>query len=287
MSFITSPTGFTLTGVYVDLIMATKIKGDCNKNYYLSQTYSTKFVNNLSTSFERSGSPGYENGKRLLVAYNNTVSASSVNFTVPYDGMYMIGRKDDGTCSSIKSGNTIQSSLDTPILFGVNSVYSCNQNFNLQQFQDFCNNKDWKNLVIYNFVKNIQYIGIFGSSDNTYLQDWTQVIMDYDLTKNYTSWTSSNSSCTFPNNIYLDVLISKAGAVNNPQNYVVSAKLSASKESVKFYSNDVNDILNLKTNFIVNFIPLESNSLSQSRNAPNFVPGLPLDIATPLISDDI
>ncbi len=36
--------------------------------------------------------------------------------------------------------------------------------------------------------------------------------------------------------------------------------------------------------FIVNYVPLADDQLTATRSAPNIIPGLPTDIATPLIS---
>ena len=103
--------------------------------------------------------------------------------------------------------------------------------------------------------------------------------MDFNL--NNSTWTESNSNCNFPSTIYLDILTSKAGAVNNPQEYIVSARLSTKNEDIRFMSNDEKDLLNVKLRFITNFVPLTEDRLTATRNAPNIIPGLPNDIAYP------
>lgn len=100
------------------------------------------------------------------------------------------------------------------------------------------------------------------------------------------TWNSQTKTCNFPHTIFLDILTSKAGAVNNPQNYIVSARLSAYSENIKFLSNNENDLLPFTLKFITNYVPLTEDQLTATRNAPNIIPGLPTDIATPLITEN-
>ena len=170
-SFLVNMSSFIVNSIYVDLILATNVKSACNQKYIISQSHSAVFLNSFTDSFVRSGSPGYEVGRRLLVAYNTTLASGTVQFNVPKDGSYMLGRREDGTCSSILTDQLfIKSSFDTPILYGVNSVYSCIKKFNLKDFASFCESKAWNNYVLYYFVKNIQYVGTFGSASNSYLK---------------------------------------------------------------------------------------------------------------------
>ncbi len=80
-------------------------------------------------------------------------------------------------------------------------------------------------------------------------------------------------------------MTSKAGAVNNPQEYVVAARLSNKNEDMTFLQNDPNLQIPLTINFIVNYIPLDADLLTATRNAPSIIPGLPSDIVLPLISN--
>lgn len=169
--FIFSTDYFTITKVIINLILGTNIKYDCNKNFIMSQTFSTSFLNNNTNTFIRSGSPGYITGKRLLTAKNTTVNGVN-QFQSPKEGIYMIGRKVDGTCAKFLENNKLylQSLYDTPILFNVNSVYSCTDNFNLNDFKIFCQDKLWKIYSLYDFVYSIQYVGTFGSANIAYLK---------------------------------------------------------------------------------------------------------------------
>lgn len=92
-------------------------------------------------------------------------------------------------------------------------------------FIQFCSNKGWKEFVLYKIVNDIQYIGIFGNSNYTYLKDWLKVQndMDYD---NSTA-NSNDISCYFPASLKLDIVYAKAGSRENYQNYIVASRLSS------------------------------------------------------------
>jgi hypothetical protein len=66
----------------------------------------------------------------------------------------------------------------------------------------------------------------------------------------------------------------------------VAARLQAHSETVPFLSNNPNDVLAFTMKFIVNFVPLADDQLTATRSAPNIIPGLPTDIAAPLISEN-
>jgi hypothetical protein len=97
-------------------------------------------------------------------------------------------------------------------------------------------------------------------------------------------WDSTYKTCKFPNTIILDVLTSKAGAVNNPQEFVVSARISAKYEVVKFASINPDDELAIRMSFITNYVKLTEEIINTARNFPSILPGLPSDIVKPLAS---
>ena len=169
--FIIDPKLMVINAVYLDLILATNVQGSCSNKFIMDQSYSTKFLNTLSDNIGRSGSPGYLIGYKLLIGYNGTAANGSILFEVPDEGLYMTGRQQDNTCSYINLPSDfklIESIFDSPINYGVNTLYSCNLNLNLTQFQNFCTNKNWKNLTMFNLATYIQYIGIFGNANIEY-----------------------------------------------------------------------------------------------------------------------
>lgn len=160
----------------------------------------------------------------MLIGTNRTLNGN-VMFTVKKNGFYIQGRANDGSCANI-GGNTLYTNFDFPIKFGDNVIYSCSMTYNQKDFNNFCSSQNWKQFVIYNMVNDIQYVGIFGNSNYTYLKDW--LIVQNDINLDNFSYFSSNSSCYFPAVIKLDLLYAKAGSIENSQNYIVSARLYTS-----------------------------------------------------------
>jgi hypothetical protein len=75
----------------------------------------------------------------------------------------MVGSADDKTCVWGTDTN-ITSNYDSTIKFGVDSVYGCNMKMTVSEYTTFCLEQQWKQLKIFNFLKNLQYIGIFGNA---------------------------------------------------------------------------------------------------------------------------
>jgi len=180
-NFIVDPNKMVLNSVYLDLILAINIKGKCKDKFIMNQAYSTKFLKSLS-NFQRSGSPGYLTGFKLLIGYNSTdTQTGSLIFEVPKEGLYMVGKNQDNTCLNAANDSdfrTINSFFDTPINYGVNTVYSCELKYELSSFEKFCKNSEWKNLKIYKFPLKIQYIGIFGNANIEYKKVQFYIILN-------------------------------------------------------------------------------------------------------------
>ena len=80
----------------------------------------------------------------------------------------------------------------------------------------------WNNLRIYSLISEFQFLGINGNAKLNSPSDWYNVINDY----NFTNSTLNGNTCTFPNKIVIDIQYSKDGIISNPQNYIVSARIS-------------------------------------------------------------
>jgi hypothetical protein len=80
------------------------------------------------------------------------------------------------------------------------------------------------------------------------------------------------------------VLTSRAGAVNNPQEYVVAARISTKYENVDFIQSSQDDKNTVTMRFITTYIPLVEDQLTQPRSNPSILPKLPKDITVPFTS---
>lgn len=176
-----------------------------------------------------SGNPGYLQNQNLLIASRTDLTNSTFLFEQRREGFHLAGRAQDNTCQYLLNQNNINFHLfnDPTIIFNQNLKYSCNLNLNYIEFENFCNGKLWKSLVLYNIANQINYIGIFGNANINNINDWIKVInIDYNLEKS-TTLNSANNTCWMPSIIVLEVLYSKTGVKDPVFNYVVSARLSA------------------------------------------------------------
>jgi hypothetical protein len=165
--FIVDSSLFQITTVYLDIVLGKNIKGKCTDKKLLSKKTSVDWLGTLKTT-TRSGNPGYTMGSNLLVSYNVTDNQTAQTiFQTDRNGHYMVGRGVDNSCMK-GNDNLIGSSYDTPLKFGVNNIYGCNMNMTLAQFTSFCLEQQWKDLKLFNFPKNIQYLGVFGNAQLNY-----------------------------------------------------------------------------------------------------------------------
>lgn len=105
------------------------------------------------------------------MGFNLTNANDNSNiFQIKKNGFYAVGRGNDNTCLLV-NGPPISnpySDLDTRLIFGGNLIYSCTKKFSYNEYKNFCNNKEWKNYVLYNMTDYIQYLGIFGNANYNY-----------------------------------------------------------------------------------------------------------------------
>jgi hypothetical protein len=218
----------------------------------------------------------------ILIAYNQTKSEGTF-FTLPKEGFFTVGRGTDNLCvpKNLNPSYTIQSDFDKPIKFGQTGVYSCIVSLNSDELASFCNGKKWKDLVLFNFPNLIQYVGTFGNANYQYIKDWTPVIVDYNIDNS--TWYAGNKTCYMPGQIFFDVLTSTAGAISNPQQYIVASRISANYYNITHSQETATNQQNFTLSFLTNYVPLTTNMFTQTRDNPSIIPGIPKDIAAPLI----
>lgn len=87
------------------------------------------------------------------------------------DGYYINGRNSDGTCIEKTSSNSnqfINSNFDHPLKFKQENLYSCYKNLTFNEFNNFCINKRWKYLELFNVENEVIFLGKYGSSEINY-----------------------------------------------------------------------------------------------------------------------
>ena len=98
-------------------------------------------------------------------------NSTTRDFQVYKDGFELYGRNYNGTCINITDSAEkplINSNFDKPLLFKQDSLYACYRNMTFSDFYNFCINKKWKDLLVFNIVKDINLLGKFGASEIDY-----------------------------------------------------------------------------------------------------------------------
>lgn len=98
-------------------------------------------------------------------------TALSKEFQVYKNGYFLYGRNHNGTCiieNSSLSDPIINSYFDKTLKFKQDTLYSCYTNMTFNQFYNFCKDKKWQNLTIFNMQKDIIFLGKYGSSEIDY-----------------------------------------------------------------------------------------------------------------------
>jgi len=154
-----------LTSIFADVVIANNIVSTCSNNFVLRQKYSVNFLTDANIT-PLSGNPGYLKGSPLLIGRNNTIG----DFEVPKYGVYTAGADNQGLCL-VRDGSLKANTIDQPILFGEDLLYSCSIKMTYDyMFFNYCPNKLWNQLVITQFPVDIQYIGQFGNSNYKTIQ---------------------------------------------------------------------------------------------------------------------
>ena len=52
-------------------------------------------------------------------------------------------------------------------------IYGCTMSFNYQELQDFCENKGWYNLMIFQNLYQLDWFGKSGNANPHFSQDWS------------------------------------------------------------------------------------------------------------------
>jgi len=163
LKIIVDPGFSFIRGIYADLLLADNVISNCDRDYILRQTYSLNFFTSLDIN-TFSGNPGYIFGNNLLIASNNTINSETYLKENIY-GFYTMGADKNGRCFP-NDGIIKATDLDNKIRFGETMQYSCYVTLSYKDYVlDFCTSQKWKNYLITEFPKLIQYVGQFGNSN--------------------------------------------------------------------------------------------------------------------------
>lgn len=183
------------------------------------------------------------------------------------------------TYSSPNSFNEVHEDLGK-LAFNKNMYLNCIKTLTLTEFKAYCNLRTWESLSLFNIINpNTTYIGKLGNSDPKYLNDWLEIISD-EYKPYLSSWDEGENSCTYPSNVFLEFITDRTGSIDDPANYIFSAKMKNTNRTVIF--NEASTTIDMNFSFIVNYIDSYKTSLVKNlRDNPSIFPSLPIDIVNP------
>ncbi len=271
-----------IQSIQLDIVLLSNISGLCNSRKIIKQKHVTTFSTGVNIN-KRSGNPGYINGQKLLIAKRTALpSSASILSAINYP-FSVSGRDLGGNCYNItSSGSTLFNSIEeeNTILFNRNLEYACTVDIpDIATYANMCNKSTFASYYIYSQLTNIQYLGIYGSSDIGYFKDWI-VLNVPDLTS---SFNSTDYSCIYPSAVELNILTTKAGNIDQPQVYIVTANFNIIKTKINYYDSlDFPSSLNKRLQFRirVNYIPLNANDFTQTSSSAFIIP-LPINLSNP------
>lgn len=285
-----------ISSVLLDLVLLKNIKGDCSSRKIINQKFEILF-STTANPLKRSGFPGYLFNKNLLIAKNSTIS--NVDYLqISNNGFSISGKDSLGRCVFITSSNSSsennksitynQNDDINKILYDRNNEYSCIINLkNQTEFINFCNNSNLFTYEIYNQVSQIDYIGKYGSSDVVFINDWIRINNSLNLNSTYDNKTNI---CEYPSSLNLNILTTKAGNVESPQNYLIGASFEVHKTKTIFNldigEDEVYKEKNIQLKFRVNFIHLKEEDFNINRSSSKESLGLSLPFkSSPFVSN--
>ena len=100
-------------------------------------------------------------------------------------------------------------------------IYGCTLELDLSQLQDFCSNYKWRNLMIFQNLFQLTYVGKSGNSNPDWKNDWIDIEIDEEKDKKFHNIDPQLDRrarfCSFPATRVVDVFYQKIEEKENPQ----------------------------------------------------------------------
>jgi len=211
----------------------------------------------------RSGNPGYHTGLPVLNAeLVSTSSGSAMNARVP--GLKVYGSLSSTHCS--ESGLFSQD-----VLFGEDLLTGCSLGVTYQNFTDICSQtgpnvldlETATGITLTSIPKflwlntSFAYLGTFGNADPLDVSQWLK--MTFEGQPISPSLDENERSCSsLTTSLHIEILHSKVGSSQSPQDKIIGARAYYETESI-FFSAEEGGTQEIILQTTVSFIEMESN----------------------------
>ena len=125
--------------------------------------------------------------------------------------------------------------FDDPLLKLVDwETYGCRLELNKSELEKFCLNGEWHNLMIFQNLFLLRWLGTSGVSNPHYLKDWIQVEIDNtrDRFVDIDSAQFSQNYCKVPTTRIVEIYTQRIGPLMQPQ--IIIKKVQVFSEEAKW-----------------------------------------------------
>ncbi|CDW81539.1 UNKNOWN [Stylonychia lemnae] len=261
-----------------------------NQPILVKQIFSFEFLVFQTTSgLYKSGNPGYIKGLPLLASFGSSDGIQQVRT----QGLRLYSKNNQGLCFTAAS--TITDFQTDSVNFGQDLSLSCKVNLNAAQLKSYCQ-KDYStlsfqkpNLKIFSqLLSEVKSIGVFGSANPAYQGDWKSIVYDdlsgfqSDIT-NDQQYDETMSTCNLMAGLEFEVLTSKLGFLEDPQNYVIGVRVTGIYDQWSYNQIDATTAQSFSHFARVKFVEaLPEDLLQQNTPTSGLLPKLPYDLFYPL-----
>ena len=128
--------------------------------------------------------------------------------------------------------------FNNDLTFGNDLVWGCSENLSLQELKNLCINQIWKNKLIYDITKQLNFTGQFGNANRHFILDWIKSD-DFNINSYQSIWDDLSNKCLIPSIIHIDIMYANYGLFNNTQNGIL--KVSRRLESTYWFGSTSNE----------------------------------------------
>lgn len=132
--------------------------------------------------------------------------------------------------------------FDDPLMtFEDSSVHGCTIDLTFDELKEFCEQKTWRSLAIFqNFYQDdaFEKVGRYANSDPNYPEDWIDITREAnDQFDNAGVFDRNSGACTFPSIHIVEVFYQRINTAEEPLYTVAGMKHHSTKANVWTFNN--------------------------------------------------
>lgn len=228
--------GFSIDEATLDLVYG---KVDATEGEQIIPRASSVSFFQSDKSRASSGTPGYMKNFPIKTATRKIEQGDDYMEELS-EGMYFRGADNTGQCIEVEIPDTTPFEekmraqwkshpyIDDPLFtFSDSIMYGCHKDMNFQELKEFCTNKDYEKLLIFQYLNHsLSHLGKFGNSNPHYVSDWVEVSKEERGRVDNTLFDEDLGVCqTMSSSLFISIYYQSIGRVDKHQHEIVSATM--------------------------------------------------------------